>query len=202
MRHSITIFLFLVSKGTMLLYGQMPNDSVYQAWWANKYSSIFNSIDSGKYNGSASGYISISDNGRNFVIDFQSTESILNIERDPDQMYDNSTKIYITSSTSGRTKLIYETYALANILTIVLDDNKYKIGTIDGAADMPIIGLTFNYCNESEIEYLTLFVTKPLELTTTDQEMDDKKINFQQAKKAAKKIKVLPGSTLILTIRK
>jgi hypothetical protein len=202
MKHSFLIFLFLIFKAPALLFGQYPNDSIYKSWWENKYSSIFNSIDSGQYKGSVTGYMSINDKGRKFVIDFQSTESLLNIERDPDQMYDNSTKKYSTSSTSGKTKLIYETYALANILTLILNDNKFMIGTTDGAADLPIIGLTFNYCNEHDIEYLTLFVTKPLELSTTFQIMEDKKINYQQACKMAKKIKVLPGSTLILIIKK
>jgi hypothetical protein len=128
--------------------------------------------------------------------------TVLDVKKDPSQMYDNSTKIYSTQTTSGKTLLTYETYALANILTIVLDGKHYRIGTIDGASDMPILGITFNYGNEMGIEYLTLFVTKPLELTTTRRIMQERKINYLEAKKIAERIKLLPGSTLIMTIEK
>jgi hypothetical protein len=67
---------------------------------------------------------------------------------------------------------------------------------------MPILGMTFNYCNETEIEYLTLFVTKQLELTTTRKLMQESKINYLEANKIADRIALLPGSTLIMTIEK
>ncbi len=180
----------------------MPNDSIYQSWWKNKESSIFNTIDSGQFVGKTTGYLQIDINGKNLVLDFQNTETVLDIERDPNVVYDNSTKRYSTHTTTGKTNLIYETYALANILTVILNGEHYRIGTIDGACDMPVLGLSFNYCNEIDIEYLTLFVTKPLELATTMRLMQEKKISYPEAKKTAKRVTLLPGSTLILTIKK
>ena len=199
MRQLILILAFTL---TGQVFGQMPNDSIYQSWWKNKESSIFSSIDSGQFSGFTYGYLQLDNKGKKFILDFKNTESVLDIEKDPSEMYDNSTKKYSTHTTSGKTSLSYETYALANILTIVLNGEHYRIGTIDGASDMPILGMTFNYCNETEIEYLTLFVTKPLELTTTRKIMQERKINYVGAKKIAERITLLPGSTLIITIEK
>ncbi|MBN2349514.1 MAG: hypothetical protein JXJ22_11775 [Bacteroidales bacterium] len=191
---------------TMLLtyeaFSQIPNDSIYSSWWENKNSSIFNSIDSGQFDGNTYGYLKLNNSGKIIVLDFQSTKTILDIDMDPNKVYDNSIKRYSTQTTSGKTFLTYETYALANILTIMLNGEHYRIGTIDGASDMPIIGMTFNYCNEKTTEYLTLFVNNPLELTTTRQIMKDGDINYLEAKKIAKKITLFPGSTLIVTISK
>jgi hypothetical protein len=201
MRAIILIIAFtLISKATV--YGQIPNDSIYSSWWDNKNSSIFNLVDTGQFNGTTAGYLKLDNNGKTLILDFQSTSTVLDIEKDPHEIYDNSTKKYSTSTTSGKTGFTYETYALANDLTIVLNDEHYRIGTIDGACDMPIPGMTFNYCNETTIEYLTLFVTKPLVLTTTRQLMTDRNINYPDAKKISNQVTLLSGSTLIMTIRK
>ena len=201
MRPIILILAFtLICKSSV--FGQMPNDSTYSSWWANKNSSIFNSVDSGQFYGTTTGYLKLDNNGKTHILDFQTCSTVLDIEKDPHEVYDNSIKKYSTNTTSGRIGLTYETYALANILTIVINDENYRIGTIDGACDMPILGMTFNYCNETTIEYLTLFVTKPLVLTTTRQLMTKRNIGYPEAKKIANQVTLLPGSTLIMTIRK
>jgi hypothetical protein len=199
---AIILILAFTSVCTATVYGQIPNDSIYSSWWDNKNSSIFKTVDNGQFDGTTTGYLKLDNNGKTLILDFQSTSTVLDIEKDPHEIYDNSTKKYSTSTTSGKTGLTYETYALANILTIVLNDEHYRIGTIDGACDMPIPGMTFNYCNETTIEYLTLFVTKPLVLTTTRQIMTDRNINYPDAKKIANQVTLLSGSTLIMTIRK
>jgi len=196
----LVIIITLISKVSAL--GQFPNDSTYASWWENKHSSIFNNIDSGSFSGITYGYLEIENNGNVLVLDFQSTETRLEIVKDPYQVYDNSTKKYSTKTTSGRTILNYDTYALANVLTIILNDKQYRIGIIDGACDLPIEGMAFNYCNETTIEYLTLYVEKPLCLTNTRQLMKEKNINYPVAKEIAKKVTLLPGSTIIFTIKK
>jgi len=199
----ILIILILTICGLTSTIGQTLNDSIYNSWWANKDRSIFNDIDSGRHSGTTTGYLQVVQNNNDtLVLDFQTTKTTLDIEKDPNQVYDNSTKHYLTKTTSGKTTLTYDTYALANILTIILNGQYYKIGTIDGASDMPILGLTFNYCNEQAVEFLTLFVTKPLQLTTTRHIMQTQKMNYSDAKKIAKTLTLLPGSTLIMTIRK
>jgi hypothetical protein len=197
------IFIFLSTLISIVnVIGQIPNDSIYASWWKNKNSSIFSSINTGKFYGNTYGYLQVERNDKTLVLDFQSTNTVLDIEIDSFEVYDNSTKKYSTTTTSGKTKLTYETYALGNILTIDLNSEQYMIGSTDGASDMPILGMTFNYCNEPNIEYLSLFVTKLLELTTTRQLMREKEINYLEAEKISRNVKLLPGSTLIFTIRK
>ena len=130
------------------------------------------------------------------------SKTTLEVFHDPEEMYDKSTKNYSTQTTSGKTKLTYEIYALANILTINFNGLNYQIGIIDGASDTPILGLTFNYCTDKLTEFLTLYVTKPLVLTSTRDLMEKNKINYPEATKLTKTIIVLPGSTLIMTLKK
>ena len=202
LRQILTIALLTI-LGLTNAFGQTLNDSIYNSWWANKERSIFKDIDSGQFHGTTTGYLHVVQNSHDtLVLDFQTTETTLDIEKDPHQVYDNSTKHYSTRTTSGKTILTYDTYALANILTIVLNGQSYNIGTIDGASDTPVLGLTFNYCNEQTVEYLTLFATKPLKLTTTRHIMRTRNMNYPDAKKIAKTLTLLPGSTLIMTIKK
>jgi len=183
-------------------FGQIPDDSTYNSWWANKQKSIFQQIDYGKFFGTTTGYVQIANGKDTLVLDFQSSQTTLDIIKDSNDVYDNSTKKYSTQTTSGKTSFTYETYSFANIFTITLNGEQYNIGTIDGAADTPIQGLTFNYCHDGNTEYLTLFAAKPLHLTTTKFLMNTKKMKYLDAKKMAKTIAVLSGSTLIFEIRK
>jgi hypothetical protein len=195
----ITLAFF---SGLTNLFGQAIPDSVYNSWWANKDRSIFKMVNNGSFSGTTYGYIQLKNNKDTIVLDFQSTKTILNIFHDSAEIYDNSSKKYSTQTTSAKTTLTYEIYALANILTLNLNGSRYSIGSIDGASDTPIPGLTFNYCSEKDIEYLTLYVTKSLQLTTTIEIMQQKKVNYLDARKAAKSITIFPGSTIILTVKK
>lgn len=183
-------------------FGQTFNDSIYATWWSNKEKSIFQSVDKGTFSGMTNGYIQLKNEKDTLVLDFQNSKTTLNVIHDPDEMYDKSTKEYSTQTTSGKTSLTYEIYALANILSIKLNGLTYRIGIIDGACDMPIPGLDFNYCSDKETEFLTLFVRNPLELTTTREIMEQKNVNYPEAQKLAKIITILPGSTLIFIINK
>jgi hypothetical protein len=183
-------------------FGQTVTDSIYDSWWANKDKSIFQTVDKGTFSGTTNGYVQLKNEKDTLVLDFHTSKTTLTVIHDPNEMYDKSTKKYSTQTTSGKTTLTYEIYALANILTINLNGLTYRIGIIDGASDMPILGLNFNYCSDKRTEFLTLFAKKPLELTTTREIMKQKNINYPDAEKLAKSITILPGSTLILTINK
>jgi len=183
-------------------FGQTVTDSVYTIWLTKKGKSIFQSVDKGTFSGTTNGYVEIKNENDTLVLDFQTCKTTLNVIPDPNEVYDKSTKKYSTQTTSGKTKLTYEIYALANILTIYLNGAEYRIGIIDGASDIPIFGLTFNYFANKGTEFLTLLVTKPLELATTREVMKQKNINYPEAQKLAKTITILPGSTLLLTIKK
>ncbi|NOU46529.1 MAG: hypothetical protein HOO86_05630 [Bacteroidales bacterium] len=178
------------------------SDSIYASWWENKDRSIFKEIDNGTFSGTTTGYLQLKNGKDTILLDFQLSKTTLDILRDSLEMYDNSTKRYITQTTSGKTTLTYESYALANVFKVLLNGLEFRIGAIDGACDLPIRGLRFNYCLDKNIEYLTLFVTDPIELSTVRQVMELKKMNYPDAKKQAKTVTLLSGSTLILTIQK
>lgn len=201
MRQLFVIIILTIFNGLTNLFGQTTSDSIYHSWWANKDKSIFQSVDNGTFTGTTNGYVQVKNEKDTTILDFQASKTTLKVTHDPNEMYDKSTKRYTTQTTSGKTTLSYEIYALANILTVNLNGLSYSMGIIDGASDMPILGLNFNYCSEKNTEYLTLYVTKPLELTTAKEVMRLKKVNYPEAQKLAKTITILSGSTLILTIR-
>lgn len=183
-------------------FGQTVTDSIYKSWWANKDNSLFQSVNSGQFFGKTTGYIQLVNNKDTLLLDFQSTKTTLTINKIEAPVYDDNTKVYSTQTTSGEAQVYYETFMLANVLTIALNGIHYRIGVFDGASDMPISGLTFNHCHEKNSEYLTLFVTKPLRLTTSAYLFNKGNISYQEARMNEKAITVLPGSTLILTIIK
>lgn len=196
----LALMLF-ISVGTV--YGQFPDDSTYQSLGKNKGRSIFNALDSGQFDGKANGYFElIKSDGDTIVLDFMNSAAVLDIEQVEPAVYDNNTKKYKTSTTSGKASVVYRTHMLANSLEIRLDGQVYEISMMDGAYDLPISGLSFNYCGENNIEYLTLFATQRLEMTDIAGIMEQENMSYSEAKNRAKIVTVLPGSTLILTIRK
>lgn len=200
MKYFTSIFLFLYVSLTSI--GQTINDSIYQSWWTNKQNSIFEQVHTGQFTGTTTGYINLLNNKDTLVLDFQATNTVLKINKIEDPVYDDNTKMYLTHTTSGKTAIQYETFMLANVLTITLNGVQYSIGVFDGASDMPIKGLTYNYCHEKNIEYLTLFFTKPLKLTTSAYRFNYKNMTNQEARINEKSITILPGSTLIFNIKK
>lgn len=192
------IILFVCYTG----FSQAVNDSIYKCWWTNKENSIFQSVHKGQFSGTLDGYIQLVNNQDTLLLDFQSTKAILNIIAIGDSVYDDNSKKYSTQTTSGKTTLEYETFMLANIITIVLNGVHYGIGVFDGASATPITGLTFNYCHKKNIEYLTLFFTEPINLTTSAFLFNKGNISYQEAKKNEKSITILSGSTIIWTIKK
>jgi hypothetical protein len=193
---------FLVILFSLSAISQTVNDSIYKSWWTNKYNSIFQTINKGQFSGSTTGYIQLVDNIDTLLLDFQFTKTSLSIDKIKDPVYDDNTKIYLTQTTSGKTTFQYESFMMANVLTILFNGIHYGIGVFDGASDTPIPGLTFNYCHENNIEFLTLFVTIPLRLSTSAYLFNRGNSSYQEAEKNEKAITVLPGSTLIVIIKK
>lgn len=192
------LLIFAASSG----FCQLPNDSLYNSLSENKRNSIFENIDSGNFVGQATGYIKLARGKDTIVLDFKGTNTALLIMYDSTEMYDKSTKKYTTRTTSGKTSFSYETYAMSNELIISLDGVTYNVSSIDGACDVPISGLIFNYCPDKTVEFLTLSTNKPIELTTTRELMLSKKLTYPQAYKSSRKITILPGSTIIFVVNK
>jgi len=190
-------------------FGQIPSKSINKGWMASRAASIFQKIDHGEFFGTTTGFIKIVDGNDTVVLDFQGSQTKLGLIKNQNAGYDdNSTKVYCTQTTSSITTFCYQSYSLANAIVIDLNGKHYSIGTIpytkhkkDSGREMPIDGLIYHYWHAGNIEYLTLVVEKPLQLTSMDYLLSSSTTDME-AKKAIKPITVLAGSTLIITMKK
>jgi hypothetical protein len=182
--------------------GQVQSDSKYKSQKANKESSIFRKFNHGKFYGTTTGYLQIARGQDTTVLNFQASPTTLELTKDNGPAYDNCTKKYSTKTTNGKTFLTYEVYSLANSITLVFGEEHFYISSIDGACDMWIDGTTFNYHHEGNTEYLTLVVDKPLYLTNIDPALQRKNQGGPPMMRPVKEITVLPGSKVIMTVRK
>ena len=125
------------------------------------FNSVFQNLEKGKFTGTVNGVLFIKDSqDKEIILDFQAGKSELNIVKDSTEMYDVSTKEYLGWTTSGKTKILYSTYADANKLSIELSSGVFKIGTHDGASDMVVNGINYHYKSELHTEYLVLRIEK------------------------------------------
>ena len=69
---------FLAILTSMTGFTQTVNDSIYKSWWANKDNSIFQSVHSGQFSGTTTGYIQLVNNKDTLLLDFQATKTTLN----------------------------------------------------------------------------------------------------------------------------
>ena len=130
------------------------------------FPSVFSKVKSGKFEGTANGVLLLKNpEGQNFILDFQGSSCNLTLDEDEDEVYDVSTKSYLAQTTSGKTRIKYRTYGLANELNIEYQGQFYNVGLIDGACDMVIDGLSYTYMAETETEYLILTIKKELQLS-------------------------------------
>lgn len=199
---NLFIFFFLILTHT--LFGQKEDRFVD----GKDFNSVFQNLESGKFNGTVNGLIILKKNDSTKVLlDFQGSKARLEIIIDSNAVYDASTKTYIGYTTSGLTEVKYETYAHANGIGIKLDDTWYELTAIDGACFSTINGLKFTYEQEPTIEYLVLTVDKEIELSNLQSLFrghpdtpNENEIN--EIKKKEKIIKLLPQSTIVFAIRR
>ena len=183
MKNLIALFTMIVSIN---LFGQY--DSIAKN--GEGFKSVFNSLEKGHFTGTINGLLILeSSERRKLVLDFQGSKAELNIEKDLDFVYDASFKKYVGQTTSGKTKIYYQTYADAHSFGIEINETKYELSLIDGACDLVINGLEYLYETESNTEYLILRFSKKIEL------WENGNIN-------GNKIWVEPMSTLTLAINR
>ncbi len=159
MNRIIVVFLlnFLIISAYSQEYGK------YKI--GESFNSVFQNLEKGKFTGTVNGVLFIKDTqDKEIILDFQAGKSELNILHDSTQMYDVSIKEYLGWTTSGKTKILYSTYADANKLSIELSSGVFKIGTHDGASDMVVNGINYHYKSELNTEYLVISFDKDLVL--------------------------------------
>lgn len=156
------------------------------------FNSVFQNEISGKFTGTVNGVLIIKDlNGKERLLDFQGSKAVLKIEKDKDEVYDSSKKIYEGETTSGKTKVKYSTYALAHEIGIQLNGKWFGDSSIDGGCDLVIDGIEYLYKTEKSTEYLILKITKEIVLSTK-----------HSKGKSSQSIKLLPNSVLIFAINR
>ncbi|MEO1484093.1 MAG: hypothetical protein AAFU57_00010 [Bacteroidota bacterium] len=152
------------------------------------FDSVFGFLEEGYFTGTINGILILENmDGSETVLDFQGSNAKLEIEKDEHNVYDLSFKKYSGQTTSGKTKILYETYGLANAFTIDIGGVNYKLSMIDGGCDLVINGLEYLYKKEIGTEYLILRFSKKIELW--ENEVVD-----------GKKLWVKPESTITLAI--
>ena len=189
-----------------ILYSQ-PNRHSQFVFNINEFNTVFKNQKSGQYTGTANGVLLLKNTNNNDVIlDFQGSSLNLELLPDEDEVYDVSWKNYTAYSTSGKTKIKYRTYAYANELTIDYQNQTFAIGSIDGACDMQIAGLSCTYVAEKETEYLILIVKKELWLSNYHFLMEN--INYEQSKiedevvKKEQFIRLLPNAVIVFAVKR
>ena len=171
------------------------------------FNSVFKQLASGQFSGSVNGILILKNyENKKAILDFQGSDAELNIEKDSNEIYDISTKIYKGVTTSGKTKIEYKTYGMANELAINIYNYWFSFSTIDGGCDLVINGLDYYYELEESTEYLILKVTHEIELTNWQDikknEFTRNPNNIDELKQKEKTIKILPNSVLVFAINR
>jgi hypothetical protein len=185
---NIKIFILIIcGLIPSVFYGQL--DEIGKE--GEGFNSIFQNLKTGNFQGTLNGVFEIREKNENLILlDFQGSPANLRIEEDKDEVYDISSKIYEGTTTSGKSAFIYKTYAAANALKIQFKGEWYELSLIDGACDMVINGLEYEYKTESSAEYLILRVVRPINL------------NNAYNSKERKTICLMPNSVLIIVIKR
>ena len=166
------------------------------------FNSVFQHLVTGKFEGTANGvlFVKKGSNANEIILDFQGGKAELSIQRDEHEIYDVSTKVYQGFTTSGKSSIKYETYAWANAISILINNEWYRLSLIDGACDMAINGIEFLYKAEMSAEYLVLRVSK--ELTLFHRPYDQEKIETTKKPSEKKSLILLPESTIIFALKR
>jgi len=166
-------------------------------------------MKSGQFAGTTNGVLCFKNpEGKQVILDFQGSNAYLEIEPDPDEVYDISWKNYTAFTTSGKTKIEYHTYAYANSLEIVYREQIFSIDAIDGACDMAIDGLSYTYWAETETEYLILTVKKEIVLSNyrflleKNNDDDDSAEIIRKVRSKEQFIRLQPNSVIVFAIKR
>lgn len=171
------------------------------------FNSVFQDLKLGNFLGTINGLLIVQKNNKEILLDFQGTTANFDIEYDENEMYDVSFKYYKGVTTSGKTNIVYENYASANGLKIYMNNTCFELSGLDGASDMVIDGIDYEYKVEKEWEYLILHFTKKVTLTNyrflleTNSYPKDKDA-LKKLEISTEKIFILPNSSLVFAIKR
>jgi hypothetical protein len=178
-------------------------DSSYKS--PKTFNTVFAKLEKGEFKGTVNGVIMLeSDDKKQLILDFQGSKAQLSIVPDESEIYDISYKNYTGFTTSGKTKLLYATYAMGNEIGIILNDIEYSRTNLDGCSCETIEGIDYDYVEEKEYEYLILHINKPISLSNWQyllrNDPDPEHRNIKELRKREKKYIIQPNSVIVFAI--
>ncbi|MDH5718903.1 MAG: hypothetical protein OEZ22_14850 [Spirochaetia bacterium] len=178
------------------------------------YEKSFFKDKSGTFFGTINGILELERNNdkSNLILDFQGSKSTLKIVEDKEKMYDTHYKYYTGLTTSGNTKIKYNSYANANEFVVVLNGINYAISKMDGAHREKIKGIEISLLQDKTNEYMIVSFIIDVELNNIQQVLseyykknpgnNDPEMYKLFIKENKQSIKVKKGSVLIFAIKK
>ena len=171
------------------------------------FNTVFAKLKKGDFSGTVNGVLLLeSEKGKQLILDFQGSKAGLHIDPDDQEIYDISYKEYTGFTTSGRTKLLYSTYAMGNEIGVVLNNVEFSKTHLDGCSCEVIEGIEYTYIEEKEYEYLILYITKPITLSNWQylirNDPDPEHKNIDELKKKKRTYIVQPNSAVVFAIRR
>lgn len=152
------------------------------------FNSCFQMLENGSFRGYVDGLMQFKYiDGRISLASFSKDSSQLIIVPDSNKVYDVSFKNYYAKNND--IQIEYNTYNLANAISITIDGKKYTLSLFDGACRDVINGLKYDYILNGETELLIIHFSDIVKLS-------DLEGNTPQV------LYILKGSTLIFTIFK
>ncbi len=154
------------------------------------FDSFFQNFKKGEFHGKVSGELNLVKLSGEFMkINLNKEKALLQIEPDPNEVYDVSRKIYSCHNGKDNILIKYSTYAWANAFELKINNEIYGLSLIDGGSDLVIKELQYVYKQNEKQEILYLFFTDTVGLSLPHT-CEKPIINIQ------------PGSMLIFSIEK
>jgi len=124
------------------------------------YKSIFRDHKEGNFPGTFSGVLYLQKNESNEISQYRFRNEIasLNLEYDPDTVYDVSRKHHLYKGNAIQVR--YSMYSYANCFEIIIGKDTCSYDCIDGACDVVIGGLEWTFSADENTERLYLYASK------------------------------------------
>jgi len=152
MKHLLSMLLVCFSFFT---FAQFPETKE-----GTKFDSVFQNLKEGAFSGNASGELRIVNlSGDTVRISFDKVSANLQIEPDPNEVYDVSRKIYSCASQKGKATFRYSTYAHANAIFLSIEGQDFGMNLIDGDCYSVFRNLDYTYKQLERQEELSLCFT-------------------------------------------
>ncbi|MFK8302739.1 hypothetical protein ACI75Y_07485 [Capnocytophaga stomatis] len=148
------IFFIIALFSNLVIFAQRNNNENFK-------SKLYGKEKIGQYNSGVIVALEYEKNNKTYTF-FKNDYAVIELKKDEDAVYDNTYISYI--ATDKNVTLNYTIYALANALSLTIDNIKYELSFIDGGCDMVIANLDYRYKTIGNKEFLFMNVTDDFRL--------------------------------------